>query len=405
MDKSRSTRCSTIQVAERAPGARATPAGSTSAPAHAVVALVSDAQDRAIAFVRARAAAARPEARAALASLLAEHAAPPIDALAEQVRRRARIALAFHPDRPLADGRTVVERLLAEGLYRAQFETGISNGSRTAFPGGDRDRWEQTLFGGAYAAGAHPSERPRYGSVDLLRHADGPSPRFGSCYLVLRPHLHARCTLTWGDSHRGPAHVGTMDELDSLLLAMMESVASRGEALGLSGLDPGSFLARIGAPEPTLSAASRPVGRALDDYIEAQIHAPITLADDVATLVIDPAFDDTPTGTALERLASTCGLALDRHPGFVLAPAEVPADFRGPRMPALAELLDRRFAASPGVLDCAVIGRAARALHDDPAGWASWGSTEQTLQELKQLWHVLVRFGRARQSPSDSRSS
>jgi hypothetical protein len=34
-----------------------------------------------------------------------------------------------------------------------------------------------------------------------MRHSDGGSPRFGSCYFVLRQHMTERCTLTWGDSH------------------------------------------------------------------------------------------------------------------------------------------------------------------------------------------------------------
>ncbi len=40
----------------------------------------------------------------------------------------APITVSFHPDRLLADGRTVVAHLVAEGRYRSQFETGISNG-------------------------------------------------------------------------------------------------------------------------------------------------------------------------------------------------------------------------------------------------------------------------------------
>ena len=30
------------------------------------------------------------------------------------------------------------------------------------------------------------SERPKYGSLELVRFPDGPAPRFGSCYFVLR---------------------------------------------------------------------------------------------------------------------------------------------------------------------------------------------------------------------------
>lgn len=40
----------------------------------------------------------------------------------------APITVNFHPYRVLADGRTVAAHLAADGVYRTQFETGISNG-------------------------------------------------------------------------------------------------------------------------------------------------------------------------------------------------------------------------------------------------------------------------------------
>ena len=105
----------------------------------------------------------------------------------ELVRQHARIVAHFHPDRFGGKPANVVDCLLVEGVYRNQFETGLSSGSPTAFPGGERDEWERTLFGGAYhTEGVPVSERPKYGSLELVRFPDGPSPRFGSCYFVLR---------------------------------------------------------------------------------------------------------------------------------------------------------------------------------------------------------------------------
>ncbi len=46
-----------------------------------------------------------------------------------------RVTVNFHPDRLLA-GATVLAWLAREGVYRSQFETGISNGGLTAHPGG-----------------------------------------------------------------------------------------------------------------------------------------------------------------------------------------------------------------------------------------------------------------------------
>jgi Protein of unknown function (DUF3626) len=72
------------------------------------------------------------------------------------------LTINFHPDRLLADGRSVARALRDEGVYPSQFETRISNGGLTAYPGGDRDRWEETLFAGAYqAVGVAPAEPAR----------------------------------------------------------------------------------------------------------------------------------------------------------------------------------------------------------------------------------------------------
>ncbi|MGU3435096.1 DUF3626 domain-containing protein [Actinomycetes bacterium M1A6_2h] len=61
--------------------------------------------------------------------------------------------------------------MLADGAYRSQFATGISNGGLTAFPGGDRWRWEGRLFDGRYDD-AVAEARPVYGAsrVSWRRH-------------------------------------------------------------------------------------------------------------------------------------------------------------------------------------------------------------------------------------------
>ena len=336
-------------------------------------------QRGAIARVQAHGEASRDRLRARHGPLL--------DELAALVRARARVTLNFHPDRLLEGGDTVANDLLARGRYRSQFETGISNGSRTAFAGGDRDRWEAGLFGGAYhASDVTPADRPKYGALDLFHHLDGGSPRFGSCFFVLRRELHAACTFTWGDSHEGPEHMGTLGVLEPLLGALLDSVATRGEALGLL-LDRPALVAALASP-----SGSGVVGRALDAYIEAQVHAELDLATAFEALVIDPSFDGTATGDRLEALAARYRIPLTRHPGFVLARGEVPSDVRGPRMVPLAHRI-----AVADRLDAAVVGEAAASLHRTPALWQDWDpSVAVTLQHLKQIWHVLVHRGHPR---------
>jgi hypothetical protein len=136
------------------------------------------------------------------------------------VRVHARVVLHFHPDRLGNKTTTVAEALLADGTYRNQFETGRSSGSLSAFPGGPRDDWERRLFGGAYhTAGVSDSERPKYGALELVRHPDGPIPRFGSCYFVLRQDVAARTSFTFAGSEdpRSAERLGLLGCMDTVM--------------------------------------------------------------------------------------------------------------------------------------------------------------------------------------------
>lgn len=61
----------------------------------------------------------------------------------------ARVAIHFHPDRHTSAGHSVTRSLVQSGIYKSQFETQISNGGLSAFPGGERYKWEERLFAGA----------------------------------------------------------------------------------------------------------------------------------------------------------------------------------------------------------------------------------------------------------------
>jgi hypothetical protein len=100
---------------------------------------------------------------------------------------------------------------------------------------------------------------------------------------------------------------------------------------------------------------------------------------------------------AIESIRTHARVVLHFHPdrlgtkGTTVVEAllqEVPDDFRGPAMPRLARRI-----AGDGVLDAAVIGAAEASLCSRPESWRDWGSYEETLQHLKQLWHVLVHYG------------
>lgn len=281
---------------------------------------LTPAQSAALRHVRQVALRDRPAALAVIARHLAGSGAAyrPEDVIAA-VAAYGRLTLNFHPDRLLRDGRTVATALDEEGVYRSQFETGISNGGLTAFPGGDRDRWEETLFGGAYQSGdVRPADRPKYGGLNLLDHPDGACPRFGSCHLRLRPEVLGRTTLCFGDSHLGPKDLGTVDVVEPVLAALLEATAGTGVSLGVAGMDTPTLLRTLVGRRERESARPGAPGRALDDYVEAQIHGELSLARDVAALVADPSFRDTETGRTLAGIARRHGFPLLWHTGFEL---------------------------------------------------------------------------------------
>ncbi|MNW57353.1 hypothetical protein D3C74_351510 [compost metagenome] len=95
--------------------------------------------------------------------------------------------------------KTVAEALLEQGIYKSQFETLLSNGSVSAYPGGQRDLWEERIFAGAYQLeDSTNEERPKYGALNLLLHPEGPAPRFDHVIFFYRRKSHiAVHTLTW----------------------------------------------------------------------------------------------------------------------------------------------------------------------------------------------------------------
>ncbi|WP_290863817.1 DUF3626 domain-containing protein [Hamadaea sp.] len=329
----------------------------------------------------ANAAALAHVTRVASAAGASLPAVPDATELIGLVREHGRITLNFHPDRiatsGLTAGLTVAEALAADGRYRSQYETGISNGSRTAFLGGDRDGWELSLFGAAYHAdGALSADRPKYGALNLAGYADGAAPRFGSCHLRLRPAANDRSTFTFHDSHLGPEHIGTMAAFEPVLAAYLAEGGSTAaiRALPAARFDPAAL------------------GRMLDDYIEAQVHGVIELGRDAEAIVADPSFRGTPTGDALAKAASDAGVELLWHTGFTLSPSDVDDEFRGPETPKFAEYVCALYGVD--YFDAEIVGRAAQSVVRTPSSWADFGPELEVLQLIKYLWHTLVAFGR-----------
>lgn len=331
----------------------------------------------AVIVVAARARRTRPRA---LARLRAGGVTDDlVDRAIRALRTSIRLTVNFHPDRRDRSGRTVASGLLADDRYRPQSESGISNGSRSAVPGGDRTDWESAMFGHVYD---DPSlVRPVYGALDMFHDPLGGSPAFGSSFLVLRPHCLDRATLCVGDSHLAPVDVGTRDEPASILAgATSECADGRGFGRHLS-VD-GLLDTLLKRSPPSRSA------RELDRYVEAQIHGGVDLAHDFERIVVDPSFRDTDVERDLHDAAERGGFDLDWNEGSMLRPDSIDPGFRGPDMALLA----RSVARPDGLVDAAAIGRAlADMAYTEPS--ASGDADDSHLQRFKKLWQCCLVFG------------
>lgn len=270
-----------------------------------------------------------PEAARAVAYVAARSAGDPVDPT-------LRVTLNFHPDRFVTDGVLVLDAMARDGVYRSQFETGTSNGGLTAHPGGDRWSWESRLFGATYDH-TPAQRRPKYGALNHRKRDVGGSPRFGSAHFRLTSETLARATFCYPDSTFDPTHLGVTARMNLIAIADNDDAD------------------------------------ALDDYIEAHIHGPLSFDHDIEALVLDPSHRDTRTEAAAHRL----GCPVEWHAGYRLTVDELRQhpDYRGPDYVELGTSLARR-----GHLDPALLGDAARtARHDD--------------QAIKRVWHLLARYG------------
>lgn len=291
----------------------------------------------------------------------------------DAIRYQARVAVHFHPDRPVGSG-VVADGLLHDGIYRNQFETQISNGLVAPHAGGYRDQWEQRLFGTSYN-NTDLAARPKYGALDLTLASDGPAPRFGSCYFILKDHVSCRATFTFGGSQDEPGARGTVDEFDAILAALLEDSFTNDTALGMRDVRPAQLLDALLYKLKGQQSSDSAKSHNLDHLIEAQVHGSIRLDRDVSVLVADGSFMSGSVGDTLRKMGAKFGFETRFNSGYELSPELVPSDFRGPRMPVIARMVN-------GNVTAKSIGELAQNLPQDV-----------TVQELKLLWHILVRFG------------
>lgn len=312
-----------------------------------------------------------------------------LDFVINQIKSNARICLHFHPYRLNEQGVSMIELLLQTGIYKSQFETKISNGSLSAHKGGDRDIWENNLFGQVYAAKDAPmTQRPKYGALDLLRHADGPASRFGSCYFVLNSALKQAATFTYLDSYKTPHERGTINALNIILVALIQDCLENKEALGEETIEPVKLVDKISRKlsTPYLQTILGNPKQNLDQYIEAQVHADINLEKDVAILVADSAYQNTPIERSFKKLCEKYQIALLWRQGLELTMEAAMANFRGTKIPDIVH----HYTINDNI-NVAMLAAIEKQLTKELKNKAALNIQ---LQQLKYLYHTLVQFGK-----------
>jgi hypothetical protein len=312
-------------IGTRFPGAFAAKTGSTTGTGGAAVTAdrsgdltrLNDTQRAVVADVFKKAAERSDAAMAALTTRFEQAGLTKADLelTLDYVKTKAPLLVAFHPDKELRQevlsenltdkvptysvavdraNNRLIDALLKDGTYRNQFETGISGGSPTAYPGGLRDGYEAKVFeGGYHTHELIPQERPKYGSLYAGQIPSNSQRSYGSCYLVLKPGVRDRTTFTPADSALVPPEmVGTADAFAHVLANASKDV----------------FKDLVQAA----TTKNPPTTRAWS-YIEAQVHGPIDFATDVARLVADVKFKGTPYEDKLRAFAEHNGIALQWH--------------------------------------------------------------------------------------------
>lgn len=149
--------------------------------------------------------------------------------------------------------------------YRNQFETNTSRGSLSAK---SRDIWESNLFNKIYL-NSSPFEKVKYGALNILNNNRGvlSAHGYGDSYFILKSHVKTRTSFVFGDSSSQQLHIQTFDHCNNILYYMSDSLLDEVISIALG---------------TTHSSDTHYM------YIEAQIHGPVRLGNDIEVLVVNP---------------------------------------------------------------------------------------------------------------------
>jgi len=140
-----------------------------------------------------------------------------------------------------------------------------------------RKGWERRMYGDTFEG--KNFERPKYGNLNLLANlgGDARSRQYGKSYLVLKPGLWDRCTITSRDSSSSSAKLGNLGHCAHVLLDQLHEVASSAKRRNFVK----SLLALSRGEDPKVKT-----GDLMRHYVEVQFHGEVIIPRDVAMVVL-----------------------------------------------------------------------------------------------------------------------
>jgi hypothetical protein len=307
---------------------------------------LDDTQREVLAYVDALAAKNAAIARPLLIQRLAnmegrQYTEAQLDQAMDWIRTKSIMSVNFYPDKDLPppgaapaafagardwgrgampdDGNREIDGLLADPTYKNQFQTMISGGCLAPAAGSPRDRWEATIFGGIYQK--HPlipSERPKYGALDVTGNIHGAAAVYGNSYLELEDAVRPRVTFTPHDSSICNANqVGNFNHFEHVLNALDDGTL---HVIMSNALD-------LPVPEGVVPGPG---------YWEYQLHGDLDEWIDTKAVVADQVYEPTPYADDLRHFALENENPLDWITDTGIVPDAPPPAAAAPAAPAAA---------------------------------------------------------------------
>eukprot|EP00759_Apiculatamorpha_spiralis_P053982 PhF_6_TR6712/c0_g1_i1/m.9733 len=200
------------------------------------------------------------------------------------VQRECPMGVWFKPMK-FIKGVPCIDHMTSDTHLRNLFEVGTGNANTNERV---RRDWEEKAFGPQYGASCHPSNRPKYGLINMFNDPAGPQcpGQYGDCFLVLKG-VRQHVTVTPEDSLNSKKSMSTLNK--GLAAVISDFMEEKGEHEKIAQL----ALGRV----PYVNS------RGLY-YKEIQIHGQVSFQDNVSHVIVNESYKGRPQ--ELRKIAQFC---------------------------------------------------------------------------------------------------